>query len=130
MNDLIVAILIGAISQILFFNTTENIFSETNINKILYIGFSVFAISTVFNFVIKDKKMSKLLMEALAVGVMTLIVGKISTMLVPELLKMYNINQRYTTEIILITTGILIHLLCEFSGINKWYITNGVAAMD
>jgi hypothetical protein len=83
---------------------------------------------TAYNFVIKDKKMTKLLTEALAVGVMTLVVGKISAYLVMQVLNMYNINKTYATEIILITTGILIHLLSEYSGINKWYISNGVAA--
>jgi uncharacterized membrane protein len=128
MNEILAVIIIGAISQILFFNNSRELLSDVNITNILNIGVSVFTIMTAYNFVIKDKKMTKLLTEALAVGVMTLVVGKISAYLVMQVLNMYNINKMYATEIILITTGILIHLLSEYSGINKWYISNGVAA--
>jgi uncharacterized membrane protein len=128
MNEIFAVIIIGAISQILFFNNSRELLSDVNITNILNIGVSVFTIMTAYNFVIKDKKMTKLLTEALAVGVMTLVVGKISAYLVMQVLNMYNINKTYATEIILITTGILIHLLSEYSGINKWYISNGVAA--
>jgi hypothetical protein len=68
-------------------------------------------------------------MEALAVGVMTLVAGKVSAKLVVEVMRMTGFNSPYGNELVLITAGILIHLASEFSGINKWYITNGVAAM-
>jgi hypothetical protein len=95
----------------------------------LYAGASVVAITTLYNLAIKNKHLNQLLIEALAVGVMTLVVGKVSAILVAEVFRMSGISTPYGTEIILITTGVLIHLMCEFSGINKWYITNGVAAM-
>jgi fucose permease len=131
MNDLITAAVIGAISQILFFNLTKDTVSGTNnnINMFLYVGVSVFAITSLYSFSLKNKNLSKLLVEALVVGIMTLVVGKLTSRLVAEAIKMYSLDSTYATEIILILTGVLIHLLCEFSGINKWYISNGVAAM-
>jgi hypothetical protein len=130
MNDLITAVVIGAIAQMIFFNISKNSVVDTsNFNSILYAGASVVAITTLYNLAIKNKHLNKLLIEALAVGVMTLVVGKVSAILVAEVFRMSGISTPYGTEIILITTGVLIHLMCEFSGINKWYITNGVAAM-
>jgi len=130
MNDLITAVVIGAIAQMIFFNISKNSAVDTsNFNSILYAGASVVAITTLYNLAIKNKHLNKLLIEALAVGVMTLVVGKVSAILVAEVFRMSGISTPYGTEIILITTGVLIHLMCEFSGINKWYITNGVAAM-
>jgi len=131
MNDLITAAVIGAISQILFFNMTNSgsdASANTNIQTFLYVAMSVFAITSMYNLCLKNKNLSKLLVEALAVGIMTLVVGKVTAKVVAEVIRMYGLNTTYATEIILILTGVLIHLLCEFSGINKWYITNGVAA--
>ena len=132
MNDLITAAIIGAISQILFFNMSQDATSDTgtNLNTFLYVAVSVFAITTMYNVARTNKHLSKLLIEALAVGAMTLVVGKISARIIADIFRMYQINTPYGTEIILIITGVLIHLLCEISGVNKWYITNGVAAMS
>jgi hypothetical protein len=131
MNDLITAVVIGAIAQMIFFNISKNATMDTNINfnSLLYVGMSVVAITTAYNLAIKNKHLSKLLLEALVVGVMTLVVGKVSALLVAEVFRMSGISTPYGTEIVLITTGVLIHLLSEFSGINRWYVTNGVAAM-
>ena len=79
--------------------------------------------------------MYQLLLEALCVGIMTVVVGNISGFLVGSMLKVNlpevckDWNKYYTMEISLFLTGFLIHLICEFSGINKWYCKNGFACL-
>jgi hypothetical protein len=129
MNNLLVVVLIGAISQMLFFNTSKDLISSPDINKFFRIVIATVIIYGVYNYLYKNTNLTRLLIEAGVVGILTLIIGKISTQLVVDYVKLYNVNSKYTTEIIFITTGILIHLFCEFTGINKWYTINGVAAM-
>jgi hypothetical protein len=129
MNNLLVVVLIGAISQMLFFNTSKDLISDPDINKFFRIVIATVVIYGVYNYLSKNTNLMRLLIEAGVVGILTLIIGKISTQLVVDYVKLYNVNSKYATEIIFITTGILIHLFCEFTGINKWYTINGVAAM-
>jgi hypothetical protein len=135
MNDLITAVVIGAISQMIFLNLTKNSATDVsvntgiNFNSLIYVGISVFAVTTLYNLSLKNKHITQLLLEALAVGVMTLVAGKISTTLVAELIRMTGMSTPYGNEMVLVVTGILIHLVSEFAGVNKWYVTNGVAAM-
>ena len=74
--------------------------------------------------------------EALAVGIIIVIVGSIvgygmkyffSTDL-PDVCKDWNKN--YVMEICLFLTGFIAHLLCEYSGINAWYCNNSVACKN
>tara|TARA_Y100001935_G_scaffold241621_1_gene231225 strand:- start:494 stop:733 length:240 start_codon:yes stop_codon:yes gene_type:complete len=75
----------------------------------------------------------KLLVEAIAVGVITVVVGTIAGLVVgklfssnlPKVCKKWNKN--HVMEISLFLTGFLVHLLCEFTGINGWYCKNGRA---
>ena len=75
----------------------------------------------------------QLLIEAFVVGVMTVcigslvgfVIGKAFSNNLPKICKEWNKN--HIMEICLFLTGFLIHLLCEFSGINKWYCQNGNA---
>ncbi len=75
----------------------------------------------------------QLIYEAVAVGIITVIFGNIIGILVGQFLKVSlreicsTWNKFYTIEISLFLTGVLIHLFCEVSGINKWYCTNGFA---
>tara|TARA_B100001758_G_scaffold53652_1_gene44039 strand:- start:12762 stop:13004 length:243 start_codon:yes stop_codon:yes gene_type:complete len=79
--------------------------------------------------------MYDLIVEAIIVGVMTIIFGNVSGILISPLFKVdlpkvcSTWNKFYTMEITLFLTGVLIHLFCEFSGINKWYCKNGFACM-
>lgn len=79
--------------------------------------------------------MYDLIVEAVIVGVMTIIFGNVSGILISSLFKVdlpkvcSTWNKFYTMEITLFLTGVLIHLFCEFSGINKWYCKNGFACM-
>lgn len=73
--------------------------------------------------------MYDLLKEAFVVGIITTVFGSLISYslkgMVPEGCKDWNSN--YIMEISLFVTGFLIHLFCEFSGINIWYCKNGVA---
>ena len=130
MNNLLVAVLIGAISQMLFFNTSKDLLSNPEINKFFRVVISTVVIYGVYSYLSKNTNLTRLLIEAGVVGILTLIIGKISSQLVIDYIKSYNVNSKYATEIIFIITGVLIHLFCEFTGINKWYTINGVAAMS
>jgi ABC-type antimicrobial peptide transport system permease subunit len=77
--------------------------------------------------------MKQLLIEASAVGAGTIIVGflvgffvgKMFSVDLPSICKKWNKNN--VMEISLFFTGFFLHLLCEFTGLNKWYCKNGVA---
>tara|TARA_A100001015_G_scaffold127945_1_gene141853 strand:- start:172 stop:414 length:243 start_codon:yes stop_codon:yes gene_type:complete len=79
--------------------------------------------------------MNQIITEAIVVGIITVIIGNISGLLVASMLKVNlpeickDWNKYYTMEITLFLTGVLIHLLCEFIGINKWYCKNGNACL-
>lgn len=61
----------------------------------------------------------QLAIEATTVGVMVIAVNNVINMMVPK-------NPPYVN---LFLTGVTIHLGCEVSGINKWYLTNSAAAL-
>ena len=71
--------------------------------------------------------MYDLIVEAVVVGVMTIIFGNIAGFLIGPLFKVdlpkvcSTWNEFYTMEITLFVTGVLIHFFCEYTGINKWY---------
>ena len=77
--------------------------------------------------------MKTLLIEAFAVGIATVIIGSFVGFLIgrsssvdlPKLCKEWNKN--HIMEISLFLTGFILHLLCEYSGINRWYCKNGNA---
>mgnify|MGYP001162391929 FL=1 len=80
--------------------------------------------------------MFKLLVEAVVVGVMVVIVGsavgyvvgRVNSVDLPKVCKKWNKN--HVMEISLFLTGAVTHLLCEFSGINKYYIKHGYAVKN
>ena len=75
----------------------------------------------------------KLLKEAVVVGIATVVIGtivgfamgKLFSMNLPVICKKWNKN--HIMEITLFLTGFLLHILCEYTGINKWYCKNGNA---
>jgi hypothetical protein len=131
MSGLINAVVIGAISQLLMYNINKDTFLDTkpDFNKIIYFALSVFAIQTVFNLITKNNKTYKLLIEAAAVGILTVIIGKLTMDLVINVFEQQGLPPKYLMETTFILTGVFIHLFCEFTGINKWYTVNGVAAL-
>lgn len=74
-----------------------------------------------------------LIIEAIVVGIMTVIFGNIAGFAVSPLLKVSlpdvcsTWNEFYAMEVSLFITGVLIYFFCEFTGINKWYCKNGLA---
>lgn len=78
----------------------------------------------------------KLLIEAVVVGIMVVVVGSAVGFVVgtfnsvdlPKVCKKWNKN--HVMEISLFFTGFVLHLLCEVTGINKWYIKNGYAVKN
>ena len=60
--------------------------------------------------------MAGVVFEALIVGLATVILGVF-------------MNSMFKGNLyaVLFTTGVLIHILCEITGVNKWYCTNGNA---
>ncbi len=77
--------------------------------------------------------MMKLLVEALVVGVATVIVGSVVGFVVGKMIgsKLPDVckdwNKKHAMEISLFLTGFTLHLLFEVVGGNKWYCKNGVA---
>jgi hypothetical protein len=76
-----------------------------------------------------------LFIEATFVGIGLIIVGSILAFLVrqwypkpllPKSCASY--NKYYVMEFTLFLTGFLFHLMCEASGVNKWYLTNSAAS--
>ena len=66
------------------------------------------------------------LKEAIVVGIATVIIGQFVGFTLSKVMKTVR-NKRYIMIWSLFFTGILIHLLCEYFGINKWYCKNGSA---
>lgn len=62
---------------------------------------------------------SKLITEAIAVGGITVIVNRLVQRMLP----------RASPLLQLFLTGVTIHLGCEYTGLNEWYIKNGAAGM-
>jgi len=78
---------------------------------------------------------NKLLVEALVVGISTVVVGSLVGYGVSFLVKSdlprvcKDWNKFYVMEISLFLTGVLVHILAEYTGINRWYCSNGVACL-
>tara|TARA_B100001093_G_scaffold498221_1_gene546097 strand:- start:667 stop:921 length:255 start_codon:yes stop_codon:yes gene_type:complete len=79
---------------------------------------------------------TKLLIEAICVGIAVVIIGSFTGFLITYIYPMPNLpkkcseyNKFFIMETTLFLTGFLVHLLCEFGGLNKWYTKNGAVLM-
>jgi hypothetical protein len=73
--------------------------------------------------------MKEVLIEAFVVGLLTVLVGYVSLYILMHIFKQTG-NKDYLTEKSFFITGVLVHLICQYSGINKWYCTNGNACKN
>jgi hypothetical protein len=70
---------------------------------------------------------SKLMTEAIVVGVALLPVYALAKNFITVIFpRMNSLTQEYTSVVI---SGSLFHLICEGSGVNDWYLDNGVAVL-
>ena len=81
---------------------------------------------------LEENKTLRLIIEAIAVGIITVVVGYIITWIISNVndeAKSVNKewNKNHIMELALFLTGACVHLLCEVSGINSWYCENGLA---
>ena len=69
--------------------------------------------------------LSVLLTEAITVGLFTVVLGYL-VVYVMKLMKL-KLSREVSMGLALFIIGMLIHIICEFTGINKWYCKNGHA---
>ena len=68
--------------------------------------------------------MWNLLIESIIIGVITAIIGKITFNLTANKYNYHNKkekNKPFGIEIAFFITGLLIHIILEYVGVNKWY---------
>jgi NhaP-type Na+/H+ or K+/H+ antiporter len=73
----------------------------------------------------------QILVEAVTVGGLTLLVGAavgFTLSYMPKPVDPKQWNQYHVMELSLFITGVLIHLICEGTGLNKYYCLHGNAA--
>ncbi len=73
------------------------------------------------------KGLQRLLIEAVAVGVLVVLLGYV-VIYVMESMKL-KMNRDKQMIIGFFVLGALTHLVCEFTGVNKWYCKNGIACV-
>ena len=66
--------------------------------------------------------MYKVLIEAFVVAIIVIIIGCVISHLLGRKCNLHLIK-------VLFLTGILTHLICEYTGVNKWYCKNGNACL-
>lgn len=70
--------------------------------------------------------MKEVLIEAFMVGLLTVLIGYVGLYVLSNIIKLTD-NKDYIFIKSLFFTGFLVHIICQYSGINKWYCTNGYA---
>ena len=75
--------------------------------------------------------LKRLLMEAIAVGILLVPLGYLVLYGSVELSKRYksidNMDKNIKMSLGFFILGMLTHLFCDFTGINKWYCKKGLA---
>lgn len=74
--------------------------------------------------------MADLIKEILFVGMLTMIIGLIIsyiTMYIGSPIQTKQFDHWGSVAFSFVVTGMLIHIICEYTGINKYYCVHGVA---
>lgn len=67
-------------------------------------------------------------MEGIFVGIFVLVLGLLVKCLIQNL-HVSLVKNKYIFLCVILSTGFLVHLFFEFTGMNKWYLKNGYAAL-
>ena len=70
---------------------------------------------------------SGVLIEAVIVGILVILIGTILHILSMKLYGKHDLNNMAIYAVHLFVVGIVTHLICEVTGMNKWYCKNGTA---
>ncbi len=77
--------------------------------------------------------MKALLIEALVVGLMVTLIGLVISyisMYVKSPEKTKDFEHWWSVAVSFWISGMLVHFICEFTGMNKWYCKNGNACVQ
>ena len=70
---------------------------------------------------------STIFFEAFTVGLLVVAIGIVLHYVSLKIYGPHDLNDMSVFLVHLFIIGIITHLLCEFTGVNKWYCTNGAA---
>tara|TARA_B100000212_G_C27202466_1_gene459357 strand:- start:51 stop:281 length:231 start_codon:yes stop_codon:yes gene_type:complete len=73
------------------------------------------------------KNLQMLLMEAIAVGILVVLLGYVVVYFMETMKLKMNKDKQMIIGFFML--GFLTHILCEFTGVNKWYCKNGRACI-
>jgi H+/Cl- antiporter ClcA len=80
-----------------------------------------------------QKGLPKLLLESLVVGILTAVVGLVIATSLMFFEKDFKLSDYHFWPRVMLgyfLTGFIIHLICEWTKINKWYCKNGNACLQ
>jgi hypothetical protein len=68
-----------------------------------------------------------LLKELLGVGILVVVVGVALHLIAVQLMGPHDLNDMKVFIGHLFLIGVVVHLICEYTGVNDWYCKHGVA---
>lgn len=80
-----------------------------------------------------QKGLSKLVLEAFVVGIISVVIGMVIATSLMFFEKDFKLSEYHFWPRVMLgyfITGVVIHLICELTNINKWYCKNGNACLQ